>query len=303
MTASHFIPLTLIKATPILLACLGGLLSELSGVVNFALEGMLLMGAFGAVWASFVTGSPWIGLMGGMAGGMLVGLLHAGASLSLRANQIVSSIALNLLAAGGTGMLLNQLFEVYGTSPAVPGLPTIAQSLSAFFPSSMPGGPWSRGLSLLVPMALALGITVAAVLKWSRWGLDLRACGENPYAAAGAGIPVLRMRFTAVVAGGALSGLGGAYLSIDELSQFVEQMSHGRGYLAIAALILGRWHPVGALGAAIFFGFCEVLSEWLAVRWPHFPHQGFLCLPYLLCVLVLFCPLGKRRPPSALGKL
>ena len=296
--------LALGKATPLLLASLGGLLSELSGVINFALEGMMLAGAFGAMWATFAFHSPWLGLLGGMAAGVLIGVLHGMASLRLRADQIVSSIALNLLAAGVTGTLLNQVFGVYGTSPTVARLPDLGQILAAALPESGNGvsPSWGR-LSVLVPVALLLGLVILGFFRWTTWGLRVRACGENPAAAEAAGVAVGRTRFLAVCASGAMAGLGGAYLAIGELSQFVEHLTQGRGYVAIAAVILGRWRPVGVLLAALFFGLSEAFSEWLALQASAFPSQIFLALPYSLCFVILMLHIGRRLPPSALGKL
>jgi len=300
----ELLPLALAKATPLLLASLGGLLSELSGVINFALEGMMLAGAFGAMWVTFAFHSPWLGLLGGMAAGVLIGVLHGVASLKLRADQIVSSIALNLLAAGGTGTLLNQVFGVYGTSPAVARLPDLGQMLAAMLPGSGKGMSSSWGhLSVLLPVALMVGLGILGFFRWTTWGLRLRACGENPAAAEAAGVPVVRTRFLAVCASGALAGLGGAYLAIGELSQFVEHLTQGRGYVAIAAVILGRWRPMGVLLAALFFGLSEAFSEWLAVQASTLPSQVFLALPYFLCFVILMLYVGKRLPPSALGKL
>jgi len=302
----NLISLTLGKATPLLLAGFGGLISELSGVINFALEGMMLMGAFAAVWVTYATGSPWLGLLGGMAGGMSIGLLHGVTTLKLRANWIVSSIALNLLAAGLTGMLLNQVFQVYGMSPSVQGLPSFGKVISAISGSLGVGEGqehFARGMSVLTLLAPVLGLLFVGFFKGSTWGLHIRACGENPLGASAAGLSVFRIRFFSVLASGALAGMGGAYLSIGELSQFVENMSHGRGYLAIAALILGRWRPAGVLCAALFFGLSEALSEWMAVRWSYLPHQVFLAFPYLICFVVLMTHMGGRQPPSSLGRL
>jgi general nucleoside transport system permease protein len=300
----NLISLMLSKAAPLLLGCLGGLLSEQSGVINFALEGMMLLGAFGAVWATYVSGSPWVGLIGGAAGGMLIGLLHAFISLKLRANQIVSSIALNLMASGLTGMLLNQVFEVYGTSPSVASLPSVQELIVPLFPSIQTyTESFPSRLSVLVPLALMLWALTMGFFKWSVWGLRIRACGENPEAARAAGLNVTRIRFLAVLFGGSLAGLGGAYLSIGELSQFVEHMTQGRGYLAIAALILGRWSPQGVLAATLFFGLNEALSEWMAVRWSQLPHEAFLAFPYIISFMALIFHFGKRQPPSALGRL
>ena len=299
-----FFSLVLSKATPLLLAGLGGLISELSGVINFALEGMMLAGAFGAMWASFAFETPWAGLLGGLVGGVIIAFFHGVASLKLRANQIVSAIALNLLAAGITGMLLNQVFGVYGTSPTVKRLPELGQFFSTRMPEPSSGFASSLGqLSVMVPVALILGLAMLAFFRWTRWGLRLRACGENPTAAEAAGVAVIQIRFLAVCVSGALAGLGGAYLAIGELSQFVEGITQGRGYLAIAALILGRWRPLGVLLATLFFGLSQAASEWLAVQWSTLPSQIFLAFPYGICLAILMFHFGKRQPPSALGKL
>jgi simple sugar transport system permease protein len=303
MMGSPFLSMALSKATPLLLAAFGGLLSELSGVVNFALEGMMLAGAFGAMWATFAFQSPWLGILGGITGGMLIAVLHAVASLKLRANQIVSSIALNLLAAGTTGMLLNQVFKVYGTSPMVPKLPDLSQLFSATVPGFSNGGASSWGrLPILVPVALILGCIMLGFFRWTAWGLRIKACGENPSAAAAAGVAVVRTRFFAVLMSGAFAGLGGAYLAIGELSQFIEHITQGRGYLAIAAVVLGRWRPLGVLWATLFFGLSDAASEWLSMQWSDLPSQVFLALPYGVCFSILMLQLGKRQPPSALGK-
>jgi len=297
----NLIALTLVKASPLILAAFGGLLSELSGVINFALEGMMLSGAFAAVLGTWATGSHWVGLICGIFSGVLIGAVHAGASIKLRANQIVSAIAVNLLAAGVTGFLLNQIFHVYGTSPGVEALPSLGSILpQAGVPESL--RRLVQGVSILVPAALIIGIAVTAFLRWTVPGLRLRACGENPDAARAAGLTVARIQFFAVCAGGALAGMGGAFLSIGELSQFVENMTQGRGYLAVAAVILGRWRPTGVFLAVLFFGCGEAVSEWLAVRWAVLPNEIFLALPYVACFGVLALYTGRRQPPSALGR-
>lgn len=304
MASLQLLSLALGKTAPILLACMGGLISELAGVINFALEGMMLTGAFLAVWLTFVSGSPWLGLMGGALGGMSVGFIHSLICLKFRANQIVSSIALNLLAAGITGVLLNQIFQVYGTSPSVARIPTIKQVGLEYLPFI---GKWisatAGDLSILGPVAILLSFLSMAFFKWSIWGSHIKACGENPLAARTAGLSVTLIRFCAVITGGALAGMGGAYLSIGVLSAFVEHMTQGRGYLAIAALILGRWKPFGILLASLLFGLSEASSEWLAVTWTGLPSQLFLALPYLVCLAVLVFQIGKKQPPSSLGRL
>ncbi len=288
----ELIPLTLIKAAPLMPAAMGGLLSELSGVINFALEGMMLSGAFAAVLGAWLTGSPWIGLLCGTAAGVVAGALHSIVSLRFRANQIVSAIVVNLLAAGLTGLLLNQAFGVYGTSPSVPSLPTLESSFL-----------FAEEISVLLPLSATVLIAAIVFLRCTVAGLRLRACGENPEGAAAAGLMVMRTRFLALCAGGGLAGMGGAFLSIGELSQFVENMTQGRGYLAVAAVILGRWRPLGVVLAVLFFGFSEALSEWLAVRWSSLPNQFFLALPYAACLLILAFYSGRQKPPSALGRI
>lgn len=293
--------LTLVKASPLLLAAFGGLISELSGVINFALEGMMLSGAFGAVLGAWATGSAWVGLSCGIFAGILIAAIHAAASIKFRANQIVSAIAVNLLAAGLTGFLLNQIFHVYGTSPGVRALP----SLGSILPEagvSVSIRRLAEGISVLVPAALTIAAAAAAFLRWTVPGVRLQACGENPEAAKAAGIKASRVQFLALCAGGALAGMGGAFLSIGELSQFVENMTQGRGYLAVAAVILGRWRPTGVLLVVLFFGFGEAVSEWLAVRWTVLPNEVFLVMPYVACFAVLALYTGRRRPPSALGR-
>jgi simple sugar transport system permease protein len=255
------------------------------------------------MWATFAFHSPWAGLLGGVAGGLIVAVIHGIATIKLRANQIISAIAINLLAAGVTGMLLNQFFEVYGTSPTVKRLPDLEQLFGNLFPGEGSALVSCLGRqSVLVPVALILGAAMLGFFRWTTWGLRLKACGENPTAAGAAGLAVGRTRFMAVCVSGLLAGLGGAYLAIGELSQFVEGMTQGRGYLAIAALILGRWRPLGVLLASLFFGLSQAASEWLAVQWSTLPGQIFLAFPYAVCFLILMCQLGKRQPPSALGK-
>jgi simple sugar transport system permease protein len=297
----NLIALILAKASPLLLAAFGGLLSELGGVINFALEGMMLAGAFAAVLGTWATGSCLVGFLFAVFSGALMGAVHAGACLKLRANQIVSSIAVNLMAAGITGFLLNQVFQVYGTSPGVETLPNLASILPQ---AGVPAGllRLAQGTSILAPAALAVSIAVTAFLSRTVPGLRLRACGENPEAARAAGLMVRRTQFFAVCAGGALAGMGGAYLSIGVLSQFVENITQGRGYLAVAAVILGRWRPMGVFLAVFFFGFAEAVSEWFAVRWPGLPNQLFLVMPYVTCFAVLALCAGRRGPPSALGR-
>lgn len=278
---------TIAKAVPLMLAAVGGVISERAGVINFALEGMMLSGAFAAVWTSHETGSPWLGLAAAVVAGMAVGVIHAVASLYLRVNQIVSAIALNLLALGATGSLLWKIFNA-GTSPEVPTLPSINVS--------------GHAMNALVPLALIAPPAVWAFLRYTVWGLHLLATGEDVEAARAAGVRVVRVKFAAVIVSGAFAGAAGAYLSIGILSSFTLRMTGGRGYMAIAAVIFGKWHPLGAAVAALLFGFFEALSETLAGRLP-LPPEAFHALPYILTLVALAGFVGKARAPRALGRL
>lgn len=289
--------IVLAKSAPLILAALGGLLSERAGIVNVGLEGTMLAGAYAAAVGSLTAGSPWAGLLAGGAVGGLLGLLHAFACIRLRSDHVVSGTAVNLLALGGTGFLLFRTFGVHGNTPTVPKLT----------PWSLPGlnalpllGP---ALSRAVPTVyLALATVVVAHLALSRtaWGLRLRAVGERPGAALSAGVRIRRIQVVAVALGGLLTGWGGAHLSLGDLSQFVERMTSGRGFVALAALICGRWHPFGVLAACLFFGFAEAFSESLQGE-NILPSQFFLALPFILTVSVLAGVAGRARPPAALG--
>ncbi len=279
---------TIAKTMPLLLAALGGLISERSGVINFALEGMMLMGAFFAVFGAYYTGDPLLGILAAVAAGGAMGLLHAFGSLIMGINQVVSSIALNLLAVGTTGFLLNQIFGVYGVSPSVP-------SVESF----------RIGSFSISPFILFAGVLL--VLLWmflyrTRYGLRLRAAGEDSDAALSLGVTVKKIRFCAVVASGCIAGVGGAYISLGETSLFIENMTNGRGYLAIAVLICGRWRPFLVMWFALFFGFATAISEYIHVSFSNIPSQFTLMFPFVLTLLVFAGFFGRTRPPAGLGK-
>ncbi len=281
------IQLTLAKVTPLLLASLGGLYSERAGVVNIGLEGMMLMGAFFGAAGSIYFDSAWLGLMSGALAGALTALIHAAATVWLRADQIVSGTAINLFAIGLTGYLLFTTFGSHGSSPLAPKLPVFGTGVLRASPLTY--------LSLsLVPLSWF-------VIYRSGWGLRIRAVGESPATVRSAGLSVIRLRFLAVVLSGVLAGLGGAHLSIGDLSQFVERMTAGRGFIALAALIFGRWHPVGVLGACLFFGMAEAIADTLQGWTATIPPQVFLALPFVLTMVVLAGLMGRTRPPAALG--
>jgi len=275
---------TLRTATPLLFASLGGLFSERGGVVNIALEGILLVGAFAAAVATVKTGSPVLGVLAAMAAGMLLASLHALATLRFGVDQIVSGVALNLLALGLTEFLMWILFGSGSNSPRLE-----AWSGSGIL-VEMPPLTWAALLA--VPLA-------ALILYRTRFGLRLRAVGEHPEAAETLGIPVLRMRLYGLLISGLLGGAGGAFLSLNA-HYFVKNRSAGRGFIAMAALIFGKWTPGGVLGATLLFGFAEALQGHLHLPW--LPARLVQMLPYLLTMVALVGVIGRSRAPSALGK-
>ncbi|GEM85891.1 ABC transporter permease [Meiothermus granaticius] len=289
---------TLRQATPLLFTSLGGLFSERSGVVNIGLEGMILFGAaasaIGVQRIEVLTGGaqewwiPWVGLLLGAAMGGLVGAVHAVASIKYRADQIVSGTAINILALGAPSILLQVLYNNTSTSQEVVNrLPTV------FLLGDQ--------LSILVFVAFLLVPLIWWVLFKTPWGLRLRAVGEHPEAAETMGVNVIRMRYIAVILSGVLAGVAGAYLSIGFLNQFVRNMSAGQGFIALAALIFGKWHPLGVLGATLLFGFFQALAIQLQGG-EILPSVIIQALPYILTMLVLAGFIGRSRPPAAVGK-
>ncbi len=290
---------TLRFATPVAFAALGGVLSERVGVVNIALEGMMLAGAFAAMAAALAAGCPWIGLAAAVGVGLLMGVLHALLVLHLRVDAIISGVGLNLAVLGLTTFLLRSFYkagaQVSGPAawlPALQGVPVLGTLLG--------------GRSPFVPLALLLTLATWYVVYRTRAGLQLRAVGEAPSAARAAGIPLNGLRTLWLAAGGGLAAVGGAYLSLEAAHTFTENLSAGRGYLALAAVIFGRWHPLGAVGAVLFFGLGEAAQVALQGR-PVFGVQLsadlLTTLPYLLGLLALAGALGKTRPPAGLGQL
>ncbi len=279
--------LTLTKSVPLLLAGTGGLLSERSGVVNIALEGMMLAGAFGSIVGSGTFGSPWVGLLFGAGAGALLAAIHVACTVHYGADPIVSGTAINLLAVGGTGFLLYVLFGTHGSSAS-------ASKFALFGLGSMKFHP-------TVYLAFLILALVALALNRTGWGLRLRAAGEKPDALVAAGVSVSQVRFAAVILGGVLAGIAGSHLALADLSQFVERMTAGRGFIALAALIFGKWRPSGLLYACLFFGLAEAIADGFQGTGTALPSQVFLALPFILTMIVLAGFVGNARPPAALG--
>lgn len=272
--------LTLVKATPLVFAALGGVLSERSGVVNIGLEGIMIAGAFTGVVVSGATGSPLFGVLAAAAVGALVAALLAFAATRLAVDQIVAGTGLNIaaLAAAAFGLVL--VYHQPGASHEVPNL-----------------GRGGEVALTVVAGLCALGL--AWFLFRTPWGLRVRACGEDPAAAEAAGIDALRVRFWAVTAGGAIAALGGVYLSLAELDLYSDGMTAGRGFIALAAVIFGRWNPLGAAAAALCFGFFSALQY--SLQRAGIPSEVMQAVPYLVAIAALAGFAGRVRPPAADG--
>lgn len=283
-------------AVPYLLASAGGVMSERAGLIALALEGYMLSGAFAAAVGSHFGGSPWIGLASGVAAGVLMALLYGVATIRFRADQVVVGIAINLLAIGLTRFLLRLAFDSSSNSPRVPGFSeTTAQGAAAA--SSALGAALGNPVIILGLLAIPL---TAFVLYRTPFGLRVRASGEHPEAAVSLGVPVRRVRYIAVAASGALAGLGGTYLALDQ-HQFTDGMTAGRGFIALAAVIFGRWDPARVALACLLFAGAETLMIKLQGT-GGIPSQFVEMLPYALTIIALAGLVGRARPPAALGR-
>jgi simple sugar transport system permease protein len=271
---------TIRLATPLLLAALGGLYSERSGVINIGLEGMMLAGAFTAAVVTHFAGNPWIGLLAAIAAGAAVALVHAFVCIQCKADQVVTGTAINILFLGLPALLSGAMFQSTGATPQIP----------------------QQNLMPVVPILLAFAMVPITwyVLSATPFGLRLRAVGENPEAADTAGIRVLAMRYKGVLISGMLAAIGGAYLSIGQSSLFTRNMTAGRGFIALAALIFGKWRPVQTMLACLLFGLAEAVSIQMQGV-VQIPVEFIQMVPYVLTIVVLAGFIGRSRPPRALG--
>ena len=281
--AAALLGITVVKATPLAYAALGGVLSENAGVVNIGLEGMMVLGAFAAVITSYATHDLAAAVFAAAGAGAVAGLLLAYFAVTLRADQIVVGMAINILGIAGAAYLLSVVFAQPGASPEVYGFGAL--------PSPQRYAP--------IFLLAALTALVHIFLYRTKTGLHLRAVGENPHAAATAGISVIRYRYAATIAGGVLAALGGAYLSIGELDLYSDGMIAGRGFIALAAVIFGKWTPLGATGACLFFGFFSGLQILLQAQ--GVPAEAFQIIPYVAAIVALAGAIGRSRAPAADG--
>ena len=288
---------TIRLATPLVLAALGGLFSERSGVINIALEGKMLAGAFTAAAVTHAAetslhlgnASPWVGLLAGMLAGLFIAVIYAVTCIKFKADQVVSGAAINILMIGMPGFLSGAFFLSSGSTPQIPKDHLLPQS----------------------PVVIAIAVTVLVAAIWyvlynTPFGLRLRSVGENPEAADAAGVSVSKIRYWGVLLAGILAGMGGAYLSIGQSSLFTRNMTAGRGFIALAALIFGKWKPVPTLLACLLFGFTEAVSIQMqgVFKLPSgedIPVQFIQMVPYVLTIVVLAGFIGSSRPPRALG--
>ncbi len=312
MTVLQVLDSSVRLATPLLLACLAGLFSERAGILDIGLEGKMLAAAFFSAAIAAVTGSVWIGLAAGIAASVALSLLHGLASITFRGNQLISGVAINFLAAGLTVLIAQTWFQQGGRTPAL-------LSSGRFSPLTLPGAEALRdvpvlgpiyyelisGHSILVYVAFACVPLTWWVLYRTRFGLRLRAVGENPEAVDTAGISVVRLRFAAVIICGVLCGLAGAHLATALQAGFVQDMTAGRGYIALAALIFAKWRPWYALYATLLFGFLQAIAlrnQRLDLGVITLPAQFMDALPYILTVVILAGFIGKAVPPRAGGQ-
>lgn len=290
---------TLRLATPLIFAAIGGLYSERAGVINIALEGIMLAGAFTAAVVTFYAGNPWVGILAAIAAGVLIGLLHGAATITFRADQVVSGTAINILFLGVPALLSGALFDTTGSTPQLPR-EQVLPDWNIFNAERFPTLASIFNQKPLVYGAFVLVAISVYVIYRTRFGLRLRAVGENPEAADTAGVSVARLRYAGVMISGALAAIGGAYLSIGQNSLFTRNMTAGRGFIALAALIFGKWDPIGAFLACLFFGFAEAI----AIRMQgtvNIPNQFIQMIPYVLTIVVLAGFIRRTLPPKALG--
>jgi simple sugar transport system permease protein len=297
-----FYKLTLLSATPLIFAGLGGTYSEITGVTNIALEGIMLMGAFNSIVFTFITGNAWLGVFMAVVIGIGFTWFHAWASIRWAANQIVSATALIIIAQGTTSFLMIPIFGNEGQTDFIGRVPYLEAG-------------WLKGIPFIGDIFGSMSpftylAIVAVIISWillyrTPLGLRMRAVGENPEAADTLGINVFKTRYFGVLMSGALASLAGAFLSVGELGRFVENMTHGRGFIALAAMILGNWNPVGAMWAAILFGAAEAMNLQLQsssiVSVSANVKPLFNMLPFIVTLVVVGGFIGKTRAPAADG--
>ena len=286
-----FVIATLVAATPLVLAGMGGVMSERSGVVNIALEGIMLTSAFAGYAAAVATHNLWLGVVVAVLAGMVIAALHAVLSIQFLVDQIVSGTVINILAIGITG----SFYRTYIQNAELSGTGVLPAIHLDFLPNSPFVGVITIGALVLIPI-------VQFVLFRTVFGLRTRACGEHPLAAETAGINVYTVRYMNVILSGALAGLGGAYFTLQQIGNFLPNMTGGRGFIALAAMIFGKWTPIGAFLASLLFAGADALSGRLQISGVNLPYQILGMLPYILTIVVVAGAVGRAVAPAADGK-
>ena len=298
LTAPEFVMAALIATTPLLLAALGGLVSELSGVLNMALESMMLIGAFVAYAVSEHLGNPWYGLIAAALAGMLVGLVHAIFTITLRSNQVVSAVALNLFAVAATALGFRVLY-IDKTFASAPGFEALHFPILSDLPYI---GKALFQHNIIIYLALLLIPVMWFILYKTSWGQTLRSVGEHPMAASTVGINVNRVRYIAVLLSGAIVGISGsALISASGINAFQENFSAGRGFIAFSAVVFGRYNPIGIFLGTILFGLGDAFQIRLQAYGVEVPYQLLLMLPYLITLIALVSFMRNSRGPAASG--
>jgi len=290
---------SLARATPIALGAMAGVLCERAGVINIAIEGQFLAGAFTAAVVSSIATNPWVGLLGGIAAGVLVAFMLAGLSIRFEADQIVVGVVLIVFATGVTSFLNTQILSGSPELNSPTRFATIAIPVLSEIPLI---GPVLFRQSVLVFGMIAAVMILQFGLFQTRWGLRLRSVGEHPKAADTVGINVLATRYRAVLLGGVLAGIGGSWWTLDAVGQFSREMTGGRGFIALAAMLVGRYSPVGALGAALIFGFSDQLATSLQLLRIPVPSDLLLTAPFVVTIVVVAGLIGRLRVPAADGQ-
>jgi general nucleoside transport system permease protein len=290
---------TVARATPIALGALAGVMCERAGVINIAIEGQLLAAAFTAAVFSSLASNPWIGLVGGIGAGLLIALMLAGLSIKFKADQIVVGVVLIVFATGITSFLATQVLVPNPHLNSPRRFPTLSIPVLSEIPLI---GPVLFRQSILVFGMFASVLFLQYALFQTRWGLRLRSVGEHPKAADTVGIKVLATRYKAVLIGGIFAGIGGSFFTLDAVGSFSREMSGGRGFIALAAMLVGRYSPVGAFGAALIFGFADSLATSLQLLQVPVPSNLLLTAPYVVTLLVVAGLIGRLRVPAADGK-
>lgn len=312
LTLIQVLDSTVRMATPLLLACLAGLFSERAGIFDIGLEGKMLIAAFFSAAVAAVTGNVWLGLLSGIGASLALSGLHGVASITFRGNQLISGVAINFLASGLTVLIAESWFSQGGRTPSLFGGGRFEEILLPFSNAlaDIPifGPTYSElisGHTVIVYLAAASVPASWWLLFRTRFGLRLRAVGENPAAVDTAGISVIRLRFAAVAICGILCGIAGAYLATGLQAGFVKEMTSGRGFIALAALIFAKWRPVQAMWACLLFGLLQAIAlrfQNLDIFGVTIPVQMMEALPYILTVVILAGFVGKAIPPKAGGE-